>query len=746
MRHDLMLALLLVLAAAHAAAAQSATVQAPQTPADDATRFEEQIDVVGLTPIHGIGLPALKIPANVQVFTPDRRGGQTAEVSVLLNERAASVHLSDAQGGTFQPDLLFRGFSASPLLGASEGMAVYQDGVRVNEPFGDTVNWDALPSLAVASINLMPGSNPLFGLNALGGALSIRTRNGFDHPGRRASVSTGSYGRHRLEADAGGQHGAFAYYVAGALTREEGWRDFSDSAIRRIFGDVAWRGQATSVSVSVTGATNDLAGNGTVPSELLESDRSAVFTHPDLTDDDLALVTFRGSRYASPTMLIEAVGYVRRGAIRTFNGDAADDDEEDDDEEEQEGIEFDAVNNVSHTHGRGTGATAQLTRTAPLLGRENHLIAGAGFDAASTRFDFASEWASLTATRGTVGSGIVDEDSLVDLKAQTTTGSMFVSDTWSVTPALTLSAAARFNATSLTLRDQIGSALDGDHGFWRINPAGGVTYQMQGGLNVYASYSESSRVPTPVELTCADPEDPCRLPNAFVSDPPLEQIVGRTWEAGVRRAAAVLDWSLAAFSTTSEDDIIFVSSGTLRGQGHFENIARTHRRGVEAGVDLSLGSVSAFGAYTIQRATFGTALRIASPNHPASDDGAVDVARGSRIPTIPAHTAKAGVSAAFADRVSAGMVVRAQSGQYFRGDEANLLDPIAGFAVVDVRSRVRLTDRVAAIGEIANLLDADYETFGAFGEADLLGGDTDDPRFYSPGAPRGAWIGLEVTF
>jgi outer membrane receptor protein involved in Fe transport len=746
MRRVSALMLLLATTASVGAAAQSSPNQPSK---QEPSRFEEQVEVVGVTPVHGIGLPKMKVPSNVQVFTSDQvRFGQPPEISTRLDERAASVQISDAQGGTFQPDLLFRGFSASPLLGASEGLAVYQDGVRVNEPFGDTVNWDALPSFAVASINLMPGSNPMFGLNALGGAISIRTRNGFDAGGRRVSASMGSFGRLRIEADAAARQGSFGYYVAGALTTEEGWRDYSDSTVRRLFADVAWRGSASSVNVSVTAASNDLAGNGTVPADLLEADRSAVFTHPDLTDDNLAVLTVRATRYRSAQTLFESVGYVRRSGIDTFNGDAADGDDEDEAEsdEDADGVRFDAVNNVSRTRSRGGGLTGQITRTSPLFGRDNHLIAGAGVDAASTRFDFASEFAMLTPSRGTTGSGIVDEESLVELEARMTTGGAFLTNTWSVTPRLTLSAAVRVNATSLRLRDRLGTALDGDHSFWRVNPAAGLTYQLERGVNVYGSYSESSRVPTPVELTCADPEDPCRLPNAFVSDPPLEQIVGRTWEAGVRRASDTVDWAVAAFTTAAADDIIFVSSGTVRGEGHFENVARTHRRGVEMSADVALGRVSAFAAYTVQRATFGTSLRIASPNHPHAAGAEIEVERGDSIPAVPAHTAKAGVSASVSDRVTLGTTIRAQSGRHFRGDEGNLLPAVPGFAVVDLRARLRLARRLTLVGHIANLFDAQYSTFGALGEADLLGGDSDDPRFYSPGAPRGAWVGVELEF
>lgn len=741
--------LLALLLLATPAAAQSPE-QAQRAPQPEPSRFEESVEVVGVTPIDGLGLPKYKVPANVQVFTADRIVSALAlDVPTLLSDRAASVHLSEPHAGTFQPDLLFRGFVASPLLGASEGLAVYQDGVRVNEAFGDTVNWDALPAAAIASINVMPGSNPLFGLNALGGALSIRTKDGFAFPGGRAVVSTGSFGRNHAEAVFGGHGQSFAYLAAGSLTDEAGWRDHSPSTIRRFFGDVAWRGAASQLNIGVTAASNDLTGNGTAPVDLLDEDARAVFTHPDRTDNDIVLLTTRGRRQWSRTTHLEGVAYYRNSRIATFNGDAADLDN-DDDNTSAPGAHpgLDGINNVSHTRGDAAGFTAQITRTAPVRGRDNQLIVGAGLDAASTRFDFASELARLTPTRGTVGSGVFEDDAFVNLHSRTVTASVFTSNTWSVSDDIALTGSARFNWTEVRLRDQIGTALNGDHTFGRINPGVGITYQLRRGLNLYGSYSQSSRVPTPVELTCADPEDPCRLPNAFVSDPPLNQVVARTWEAGARGGTGRATWSVSAFTSAATDDIIFVSSGTLRGEGHFENIERSRRDGLEASFDYEVRDrFSTFAAYTLQRARFGTDLVIASPFHPTAVESEIAVTSGSRLPGVPAHVAKLGVAGAITAGLNIGMTMRAQSGQYLRGDEANLLTPLPGFAVVNAHARQKITSRVTAVAQLHNLLDARYYTFGGLGDAELLGEDfEDEPRFYSPGAPRSAWIGLEVRF
>jgi outer membrane receptor protein involved in Fe transport len=311
-----------------------------------------------------------------------------------------------------------------------------------------------------------------------------------------------------------------------------------------------------------------------------------------------------------------------------------------------------------------------------------------------------------------------------------------------------VTASARVNWTDVALRDQIGTALNGEHTFARVNPAVGVTWQARPAVNLYGSYAQSSRVPTPVELTCADPEDPCRLPNAFVSDPPLDQVVAGTVEAGARGTAGRASWSVAAFRTRSTDDIIFVSSGRLRGEGHFENVEETRRAGVEAMLELRASDrLQGFVAYTGQRAVYGADLVLASPFHPSAEDGEIVAGEGARLPGIPAHNVKFGLSGLLTDRLQAGVTVRAQSGQYLRGDEANLLARLPGFAVVNLDARHRVTDRLAIVGQVHNLLDAEYSTFGVLGEAELLGEEFErQPRFYSPGPRRGAWIGVDVAF
>ncbi len=755
--------------AAPLAAQPASQPTAPAVPVP--LQLRETVDVVGVTPIHGLGVSRDKVPANVQTATAvDIARMPGAQVSDVLARGFGSVTFNEVQASPFQPDIQFRGFAASPLLGLPQGIAVYQDGARVNEPFGDTVNWDLLPTGAIASISLMPGSSPLFGLNALGGALSVQTKTGATHPGHAASLFGGSFGRVWTDLQSGGRLGGsrrFSYFAAGRVLAEEGWRDFSESRIRQFFGNVEWRGDATTVGASVTAGANRLIGNGPAPVQLLDEDRAAIFTHPDETKTGVGLFALTARHTVRPDFSLDLVASYRPATIRTLNGDdtpyePCDDDDvahllcvEDDDDpiHDQFGQvvpvpadAYDGTNNTSSTRTRGWGSGLQATLTRPVGARANSLIAGGSFDGAGSRYESDTELARLTDTRGTSGVGLFDQDASVRLETTVRHAGAYLADFFSLTPRLTLSGSARLGHSTIQLRDQVGDDLNGDHTFTRLNPAAGLTFQLPRAATVYGGYSVSSRVPTPSELSCADPDDPCRLPNAFVADPPLEQVVARTWEGGVRGRGARASWNGSVFHTRSSDDILFISSGALTNQGHFENVGDTLRRGLELGASGQWSPRLGWTvAYTYLRATFETPLTLSSPNHPDEEDGEIAVAAGSALPGVPRHSVKGGLF--FADeRWSFAASLLGSSSQYLRGDEANLLSPVDGFATADLSMGYAFNRRLRLSARVTNLFDTGFESFGLLGEPDeVLGDDYDDPRFLSPGAPRAAWVGIELT-
>lgn len=751
----------------------------------------EPIEVIDVTPTHGTGLPKNKIPANIQTANSNEvNAAQSLDITEFINRNLGSVHINEAQNNPFQPDVRFRGFTASPLLGLPQGLAAYQDGTRVNELFGDTVNWDVIPQSAIASVNLMSGSNPLFGLNTLGGALSLKTKTGFTHSGHEVKAYSGSFARRAIEFSSGGYNQRLSYFLSGNLFAEEGWRDFSPSDVRQLFGNIGWKENASTLDLSLTLADNALLGNGALPIDLLNTERRAVFTHPDRTANNMLMANLRGSHAWSDNLILASTVYYRRNNVDTFNGDdtdfepcedpenegflcvgeAADQErikdqfgndvrlpengyDEDDGETEIDDADdeggFNATNNTSQTRQGGYGATLQATFTNPIVRRENQFIVGASFDRGAALFNSETELASLTPDRGTVGSGIFESESFVDVETTVQNVGIYATNTFSISSRLYLTLSGRYNRTEIILRDQIGVELNGDHTFGRFNPAAGLTYQFQDLLSFYGSYSEASRVPTPVELTCADPDAPCKLPNAFVADPPLDQVITKTWETGLRgELSSGIDWNANFFRATSFDDLIFVSSGALTNEGYFQNVARTLRQGVEVNIGGSFfGRLHGLLNYTYISATFETNLTVSSPNHPKAEGGEIEVEQGDRIPGVPQHNLKADVTFAVTDTLSLGANVLINSSQIFRGDEGNLIDQIPGYGIVNLRARYTFWGNISVFAKVNNLFDETYETFGLFGEAEeVLGAEFEDSRFLSPGVPRAAWIGLEVTF
>jgi iron complex outermembrane recepter protein len=722
--------------------------------ADDPPQHSTTIDVIGVTPVDGIGLERAKFPTNAQRITLTE-GIDAAESLVA---RSAAMETNDPQGGPLQSDLQFRGFSVSPLLGAPEGLALFQDGVRLNEPFGDTIAWSTIPSAAIESIEVIPGANPAFGLNGLGGVLAMRTRS--DAETTSASLRGGSFGLLDGELTTGGER----WFAAATHVRDGGWRDFSPSDATQLFGSTKW----SSGDLRLTFARSTLTGNGAVPEELLDIDRTAVFTHPDETRNDMTMLSTRQQRALGASLFAEGTGYVRRTRTRTFNGDDSPYEPCDDPETagllclEDEivrdlggspvaigGAAFDATNNRTRLEQTAYGAGVQLDQSGTLARRANRLIAGASLDGGVAHFRSSTELAGLTDERGTIGSGIVAADSLVDLQTRSTTLSAFVADIFSATPRLTVTATARLNHVRMRLDDRIDTSLDGSHSFTQLHPSIGGAYEISPRMSAFANFGVTGRTPTPVELSCADPEDPCRLPNAFVSDPPLRAVTGRTFETGLRGTSGRASWSAAAHRSVSKDDLLFISSGPLRGEGHFANVGTTRRQGVELAADGRMGAKVAWSAsYAFLDATFITPFVVAAPNHPEATDGEIAVDAGDRLPLVPRHVAKLSATIDLTQRVTAGMTARGVAKQFFRGDEANLAEPLPSYTVIDMGLDVRIGTRATIAVELRNAFDADYATFGVFGDAeDVLGEEFEDSRrFITPAAPRTLMIGAKMSF
>ncbi|HEX3888966.1 MAG TPA: TonB-dependent receptor [Phenylobacterium sp.] len=768
-RHGLMLGCALALLPAAAFAEDAPGGTATVTPV-----------VVAATPLAGTGVAADKLPAQIDVLTSASiTAGGAPDALRALNEQVGPINLDAAAGNPFQPTLFYHGFEASPLQGVSQGLAVYVDGVRFNQAFGDTVNWDLIPSVAIDRLTV-EGANPLFGLNALGGSLSLQLKTGFTAPGFEADVSGGSFGMREGNLQYGATYGNTALYVAASGLHQDGWRDLQSSDIENLYADLGWRSDRAELHISAQGAKSTLNGPGTSPVELLAADPKAQFTAPNAIFNRYGSLSVSGNFKVSDTTSVQAVGYYNDFRQIVVNGNSANDSPCDD----GSGLLCDGDGDPSTTAGGATipaflgsspfayseldqqtskthsyGASAQVTNTDQLFGMNNHAVAGVSYDGARTNFTAASFIGGLTAdSREFVGPGVLlDEPGNnipVHVGIDDNNYGVFASDTLDLTPDLSITASGRYNAIEIKLNDELGGDLSGDHRYRRFNPSIGAAWRATPWLGLYASYSEANRAPTPAELSCAGPNDSCSLANFFVGDPDLKQVVAHTYEGGVRGhfdvASGALSYDLGLYRTDLDNDIIFVNSVTL-GRAFFTNIGSTRRQGVDADLQFKADRWSAYLAYAHTDATYQSGFVEAAGGNPAADaDGNLTISPGDRFPGVPADQVKLGFEVRATDKLTLGVAAVGQSGAYLFGDEANVTPKLPGFFVVNLNATYQITPNLQVFARVENVGDEKYYTYGTFSPTSSVflsqAPAASDPRSYSPAAPVGGFGGVRLTF
>jgi len=710
-----------------------------------------QVEVIGTTPLPGLGTPLKDVPANVQVYGSKELGRQRqGNLAGFLENNPASVTANAAQGNPYQTDISFRGFTASPLVGVPQGLSVFQDGVRINEPFGDVVNWDLLPQSAIASIQLIPGSNPLFGLNTLGGALAIYTKSGSQYPGGSVELSGGSFGRRTLQFEQGGDSGPWDYYVTGNVSKDRGWAAHNPSRVSQFFGKVGYQTERDDVDISLTAADNRLEGTQTLPLSFMDDWRQA-YTYPDTNKNQLAMVAVKGSHFLSADVLVSGNAYLRRYRNHNVSSNVNDNFGRID-------PDTGAVNDVQALNDRsvidqtGYGAALQLTVKQPLAGRRNQFVLGTSADFGRAHFTQDSQPAMFDASRG--ASPIGDFSPETDARTRSRNVALYVMDTLALDERWSVTASGRYNDAHVAIRDQSGTNpdLDGDHSFRRFNPALGLTFNPTAGLTVYASYNEGMRAPTAMELTCADPAAPCKLPNSFLADPPLKKVVAKTVEFGARGKRGDTTWSASIYRTDLLDDIQFVSSGGAINAGFFQNVGKTRRMGIELMAATKWGPLGISARYGLIDASYRSGFVEHSPANSSADaDGDIVVAGGDRIPGIPRHTLRLRLDVQASDALSVGANLVANSPSRLRGDENNqdVHGAVPGYAIVNLDGTYRLAKNWELFGRVENVFNRRYSNFGVLGHNVFANPTrTFDPAsqvaepFLGIGAPRGAWVGL----
>ncbi len=727
-------------------------------------------DVVATTPLGGGDIDVAKSPFSVwQTGAQDIQTFNNSTLPDTLQRQAPGVTVNNVSGNDFQPDINYRGFDASPVSGTPIGLAVYQNGVRINEAFGDTVNWDLIPENAIDRTAIVAG-NPIFGLNALGGAVTVTMKNGFTWQGFEADLRGGSFYRAQEELQYGKQIGDWSVYAAATQINDGGWRVDSASQLSNFYGDVGYKANGFESHLQLTAGDTQFGAAAFTPIQLLQNNWGSVFTVPQTTYNKMAMIQWSGSYTYSPTLSFQGNAYFRAfnqahvdgnptdlspcPPFSCLNGSPAHD--------TLGGIIPDISQNGtldlgeidrSWTQSRSLGASLQAVDTDKINGRDNTLTVGASLDYGWTRYTGNSQMGTFFNDNNTSFPIIpypylIDEPgsflSPIAVNANNTYVGVYALDTFDATDRLTFTGGGRFNFAGINLEGTQSALLTGYSSFYHINPTIGLTYKITPDINFYAGYAMSNRAPTPLELGCADPNNPCIIDNFLVSDPPLKQVVGNTFELGFRGQNALaplgpqwgkLQWSAGLFRTTLTNDILPQQSA-VTGFGYFANVGTTLRQGAELSAQWAGDRWTAYANYTYIDAVYLTTFQESSPFNPLADgNGFIPITNGMPIAGIPKNTVKAGVDYNVTDKWRVGADMVAASGQVMIGNENGALPQVPGYAVFGLHTSYQVAKQVQVYGLVQNLFDQRYYTGGGLFDTSALPNSA--PFLTNPTSSRG---------
>jgi iron complex outermembrane recepter protein len=800
--------------------------QAPEpAPAEEALVAEPVADVetvgppssetaVKLSPVGGSEVPLKKVPGSVgRASAAEISKEGSGQVQNVLNQQVPGVILSDTAGSSFRTDVQYRGFDASPIGGRSQALAVYQNGIRINEAFGDTVNLDLIPAIAINDITVL-GSTPVYGLNAIGGAIGITMKDGFTFQGATIDALGGSFGRRQIAAEAGGQANNASAYVAIEALEENGFRDFSEAEIRRLYGDIGFKGSAVEVHLSFNGAKSSAGVVTAAPVELLEVGYGRTFTSPQVTDLEVMMPSISGKVQATETLTFSGLAYYRKFKSNIIDGNLSEADEcegpagpenpgpgflclteFEDGASEEEGVQDangnfvpvhagDALGSIEriNTDAESYGGSVQAVEKSQLFGRPNQFLVGFSYDHGRVKYQTSSEIGVIGDRFVVDGTGIIvtEPEDLEprDLITENDYYGVYFTNTLDITDQFALTLGGRYNHATIQLTDLTGNfdELNVTNTYERFNPMVGATYEFLPGTTLYGSYSEANRAPTAAELGCAEPENPCLIESFLTDDPPLKQVISRSFEVGLRGEAKSHDsqrftWSIGYFRTLNQDDILNAAA-EQSGRGFFLNAGDTQRQGVELAAGYQNKMFSIYGSYAFIDATFKDNLALPAPNTPLGTADCPDleagefdpdeppqcnfVRDGDNLPGIPRHRIKAGFEYWLTPKWKVGTDLIYASDQFFFGDEANNNAKLPAYTRVDLNTSYAVTDNVQIYGLIKNLFDKRYGLYGTFfdteeagevSEAAGLGDDFfEDPRSITPAQPFAIYGGVRVQF
>jgi outer membrane receptor protein involved in Fe transport len=685
------------------------------------------VEIVGIAPTGALMIERRLLPYAVQTGAVAQQGENLAET---MSRALAGVNLNEISGSPYQHDVSYRGFRASPVLGTAQGLSVYLDGVRVNEPFGDVVNWDMLPEAAIGQVMLAPGSNPLYGLNTLGGSLVLTTRNGRDDPGGSISMTGASHGRLQLDV-AHGAHDEEGWhsFAAATLFHDRGWRADSPGRVARLFAKAGRRTAGLDWDLSVLAGGSRLVGNGLLPDGLYAMDRRAVYTSPDRSRNQLRQVQAGLRRQLDDGAQLALSVYARSSRRDNVNGDLAD-------IEEGSAPPLPATFNTALTRQHSQGANASWQRAAGT----HRLAVGATFDRSSVSFVQYSQPGEFNARREVLGRAGSEQELASAVDGTARSAALFASDTWSLSGRWALTATARYGWSRLTNNLFAEDSQHERFAYHKLNPSLGISYQAAQGMTLFANAAQSNRVPTVIELGCADPEQPCRLPVGLQSDPYLKQVVSVTTELGARWKDSERQSTLVVYRTRNRDDILFRTAG-LTQHGYFANFPRTVHQGADFSAGFRAGPLQMNVAYSFLDAAYGANGVLFTGTRD------VPVQKGTRMAGLPRHTFKINADWHVNGELVLGGALQATSNLAVLGNEDGARPwRIAGHGVLALHAGYRASEKWEWSVRVNNVANRRYESFGAVASDVFSSGRPQEARFVAPGAPRAVTAGLRISF
>jgi outer membrane receptor protein involved in Fe transport len=730
-----------------------------------------QIDIIATTPMGSTGIPLERFAGNAQVITNKDIPFESMSVTETLNDQGNSIFINDTQGNPFQVDLNYRGFTAAPTLGTPQGLSVFLDGIRMNEPFGDVMAWDLIPHIAISNLALIPGSNPVYGTNTLGGAIALETKSGFSYAHNEAKVSTGSFGRATFDAQTGGNHDGKAYYLGLTSFNEEGWAINTRSQVRQAFTKLSHRSEDVGIDLSMMYSDNNLRGNQTVP--LSNQNQAELgYSHPDYMSSQNLMLNLKGTFNVDTFNNIETSVYYRKINRSMFNSNIFSwlkDPATNNTDSCYLTSDCPASNILTSVSQNILGLNFEWSNNQPIAELNQVFTIGGNLEYGNTAMTNVGQNSYINSQNNNESIGVGPQLAQAQIDSKNQRFGIYLADILSINDALNLNVSARYDYAKINLSgvsctdvnlcnnlnlvpggNNLVSDVSGTHTYQRVNPAFGLNYQVNPVLTTFISYSEGFRTPSAIELACADNLNPCSgIPNSFASDPELKAVVSRTIEVGLRgKVLDGLSWRAAVFNSDLSDDIIFNQTNAT--QGYFANVGSTRRRGLELGFNgnQQKWDYAVTGSYV--DATFQSPFNPANANNSSCiEQGGcsnVIVQPGSHIPNIPALMLKAKLSYQLAPATKLSTQVLAQGPSYARGDETNtdINGQLPGYMVMKLSATHQLDKYLMVFGSVNNLLDHRYSNFGTLATNNIGSGNAEQFRGFSSG--RSIVVGINGKF